>query len=84
MSPLVMLSCIYLLVVFVVCTFTGLVALFVFMIVLDTLYLCLYLCLQATLYYKGEYPFTKIFVLVKGIKECHIHVFFLERQSLLI
>ena len=48
MSPLVMLSCIYLLVVFVVCMFTVLVALFVCMIVLDTLYLCLYLCLHAT------------------------------------
>ena len=83
MSPLVMLPCIYLLVVFVACMFTGLVALFVCMIVLDTLYLCLYLCLQAILYYKGEYPFTKIFVLVKEIKECNIF-FFLERQSLLI
>ena len=32
---------------------------------------------------KGEYPFTKIFVLVKGMKECNIF-FFLERQSLLV
>ena len=41
MTPLVLLSCIYLLVVFVVYMFTVLVALFVFMIILDTLYLCL-------------------------------------------
>ena len=38
-SPLVMLSCIYFLVVFVVCMFTVLMALFVCMVVLDTLYL---------------------------------------------
>ena len=36
MSPLVMLSCIYFLVVFVACMFTVLVALFAGMIVLDT------------------------------------------------
>ena len=49
--------------------------------------LCFYVCICAfRLHNKGEYSFTKIFVLVhgvKGIKECNIF-FFLERQSLLI
>ena len=48
MSLLVMLSCIYLLVVFSLHVYCVLAALFVCMVVLDTLYLCLYLCLQAT------------------------------------
>ena len=47
--------------------------------------LCIYVCICAfRLHNKGEYSFTKIFVLVngvKGIKECNIF-FFLERQSL--
>ena len=85
MSPLVMLYFIYLLVVFVACMFTVLVALVFF----AWLYmiLCIYVCICAfRLHNKGEYSFTKIFVLVngvKGIKECNIF-FFLERQSLLI
>ena len=49
MTPLVMLSCTYLLVVFVACMFTVLVALFLYMIVLDTLYLCFYLFLVYTI-----------------------------------
>ena len=61
----------YLLVIFVVSMLT--VVLFVCEIVHDTLYLCLYLCLQVT--NKGEYPFAKIFVLVKGMKECSIFFF---------
>ena len=44
-----MLSCTYLLVVFVACMFTVLVALFLYMIVLDTLYLCFYLFLGYTI-----------------------------------
>ena len=46
--------------------------------------LCIYIYICVfRLHSKGEYPFTKIFVPVKGMKECNIF-FFLERQSLLI
>ena len=46
--------------------------------------LCIYVCICVfRLHNKGEYPITKIFVLVKGIKECNI-LFFLECQFLLI
>ena len=45
---------------------------------------CIYVCICVFRpHNKGEYQFIKIFVLVKGMKECNIF-FFLERQFLLV
>ena len=78
MSPLVMLSCICLLVLFVIRMLTVFVNLFIWMIVHDRYF---YLYCVFLLHNKGEYPFIKIFVFVKRVKEGN--VFFPQRQSLL-
>ena len=55
------------------------------MIADDTAYLCVCVCVCARVcvcvrsHNNGEYTFTKIFVLVKGMKECNI--FFFSKAS---
>ena len=49
------------------------------MIADDTAYLCVCVCVCVRSHNNGEYTFTKIFVLVKGMKECNI--FFFSKAS---
>ena len=73
MSTLVMFSCIYLLVIFF---YLHLTCASNFSYLFDCTGFSVFVCISVLLpHNEGEYPFTKIFGLVKGMKECNIFFF---------